>query len=367
MSFTRPTIDQLIDRIKTDIKDGLSLTTVLRRSFVGVIARALAGASHLVLGYLDWIKDQAFPDTAEKEYLERWSQIWGVLRKEATFAEITVLITGNEGGVVPINTIFQRSDGVQYYLKAEVTIPLAGSIAGTVVAVSSGSLSNLAVDDVISLLSPIADVDSDATVTAVAIVAEDTESDDAFRARLIDRIQLPPLGGSANDYIQWALSIAGVTRAWVLPLYTGAGTVGVSFVTDDSDPIIPTGAKVTEVDDYIQEVKPVTAIVTTFAPVAAPMTIDIDIKPNTAAVQAAVTAELEDILKRDASLAGAYKTPSTTYDGSILLSKINQAVSLAVGIEDHVINTINGVAPANVVPSTGELVTLGTITWHTLA
>ena len=50
-----------------------------------------------------------------------------------------------------------------------------------------------------------------------------------------------------------------------------------------------------------------------------------------------------------------------------MLSKINQAISIAVGLEDHEIQLINGSAPANVVPASGELVTRGAVTWQTLA
>lgn len=367
MAFNRPTLDQLIERVKTDIKGGLQITTILRRSFLGVISRALAGLSHLLFGFLEWISRQVFPDTAEAEYLKRWAEIWGIVRKEATFAELDITITGNPGGVVPINTIYQRSDAVQYHLDAEVTIPGGGSITGKIIAEDSGQNSNIDVAETVSLLSPIANVDSDALIDAIVIDAEDTESDDSYRARLLTRLRQPPLGGSANDYVQWALEVAGVTRAWVLPLHLGAGTVGLSFVEDDEDPIIPSGAKVTEVDDYVRERKPVTADLTTFAPVAAPMSMTIKIKPNTIDVQDAVESELEDLIKRDAALAGAYKTPSETHDGSILLSKINQSISIAVGIEDHEITLINGGAPANVTPDSGELVTLGAITWQALA
>lgn len=367
MAFERPTLDQLIKRVETDIKGGLNIVNVVRRSFLGVISRALAGLADLMYSFLTWIAKQVFPDTAEDEYLIRWASIWGITKNEATFAEFNITITGNEGGVVPVGTIYQREDGVQYALDAEVIIPVGLSIIGKVIAEVSGSNGDMEVGDVLSLISPIANVDSDAVIDEVIVDADDTESNDSLRERLINRLQLPPLGGSANDYIQWAREVTGVTRSWVLPLYTGPGTVGVSFVTDDEDPIIPSGAKVTEVQDYIDFRKPVTALVTVFAPVEAPMDMEISIKPNTIEVQNNIIAELEDLVKRDATLAGSYKGPSETNDGSILLSKIRQAVSIAVGLEDFEIDTINTIAPANVVPNSGELITLGDITWQPLA
>ena len=367
MAFNRPTLDQLIERVKTDIKGGLNITTILRRSFLGVISRALAGLSHLLFGFLEWISKQVFPDTAELEYLNRWAAIWGIIRKAATFAELEITITGVTGGVIPANTIYQRSDAVQYYLDAEITIPVSGTIVGKIIAEVAGDNGNIDAGETVSLLSPIANVDSDALIFSVVIDAEDTEDDDSLRDRLLSRLRQPPLGGAANDYINWALEVPGVTRAWVLPLHLGPGTVGVSFVEDAEDPIIPSPAKVTEVDDYIRERKPVTADLSTFAPIDAPITLTIKIKQNTTEVQDNITKELEDLIKREASLAGSYKGPGETNTGTILLSKINQSISIAVGVEDHEITLINGIAPTNITPSTGELITLGAITWLPLA
>jgi uncharacterized phage protein gp47/JayE len=365
MPFERPALDTLIERVKTDIKGGLNITTVLRRSFLGVISRAIAGMSHLMLGYLTWVARQVFPDTAELEYLDRWSSIWGVSRNESTFAQFEIDFTGNDGGVIPSGTELQRDDGFIYTTDSEGIIA-AGTITVQVTASESGSNGDMDNGQAIALISPITNVDSEATISSIITDADDTESDDSLRERLINRLQLPPLGGSANDYIQWQREVTGVTRSWVLPLNGGPGTVGCSFVVDDEDPIIPSPAKVSEVQAYVDERKPVTALVTVFAPVDAPMDLDISIKPNTIDVQTAIITELEDLVKRDANLAGSYGGPAVVNDGSILLSKIRQSISIAIGIEDFEINTINGSAPGNVIPNTGELITLGSVSWQIL-
>ena len=89
MPFSRPTLNELIDRVSTDIASRLpgASTTLLRRSLAGVLARAEAGAVHSLYGYLEFIARQALPDTAEEEYLLRWSSIWLPRgRKPATYA-----------------------------------------------------------------------------------------------------------------------------------------------------------------------------------------------------------------------------------------------------------------------------------------
>lgn len=367
MPFQRPTLDQLIERVKSDFRSGLNVADIIRRSFLGVIARAMAGLSHLQLGYLDWISKQVIPDTAEDEQLIRWASIFGLQLREATFAEFNVTVTGNPGGVVDEGEVYQNASGFQYELDAEVIIPIGGSIIGKLVAITPGTDSNMDVGGKLNLVSPIANINSEVIISEIITIASNQETIDSLRARLLNRMQLPPLGGSANDYITWAKEVGGVTRSWVLPLYTGPGTVAVSFVTDDELDIIPPAPKVNEVRAYIEERKPVTALLSVFAPVAAPMDIDIKIKPNTVEVQQNILNELNDLVKRDATLAGSYKSPGVTNDGSILLSKINQAISIAVGLEDHEIVTINGIAPANVLPADGELVTLGNTTWQALA
>lgn len=367
MAFNRPTLPELIARVEGDIKSGLGLVTILRRSFLAVISRVLAGLAHLLFGFLAYIEKQAFLDTADdEEVILRQGSLWGVPRKEATFAEFISSVTGTAGVVIPAGRVYRRSDGKEYTVVSEVTLTGSGDEI-ELVASEQGAASEVQVNDVLSILSPIAGLNSNATVTSIITEPEDTESIDSYKARILDKIRNPPSGGAANDYIQWALAVPGITRAWVNPQGLGPGTVLVYVVSDDEDPITPSPAKITEVFDYIEELRPVTANVTVVAPVLLPLNMTIQLKPNTTAVQNAIKAELEDLILRESSLAGSYQSPGVLNDGKILLSRINEAVSIAQGEEDHKITLINGVTPADVEPADGELVVLGTITWQALA
>lgn len=361
MAFERPTLAQLVTRIEGDIRTGLDLVTVLRRSFLGVIARVLAGIAHTLFGFLKYIEREAFPDTAI-DNLDRWAAIWGVQRKAATFAQFICSVTGTAGVVIPAGRTYRRTDGKEYTTDAEVTLTGSGDTI-ELTASEAGAASEVQVSDVISILSPIAGLNANATVTTITIEPENAEDNDSLRARLVDRIQNPPSGGAANDYIQWALAVPGITRAWVGPQALGPGTVVVYVVSDDEDPITPSAPKLTEVFDYIEERRPVTANVSVVAPILLPLDLTIELSPNTSAVQDAVEAELADLVFRESALAGSYKSPGVLHDGKILLSRINEAISLALGEEDHNVTVVNGGAPADVTPSTGELIVLGTITW----
>jgi len=362
MAFSRPTLSSILSRIEADIRTGLAIGAVLRRSFLGVIAKALSGASHTLHGHIAWAVDQLFPDVADADYLVRWATIWGINRNEATYARLNITITGTTGGVVPIGTVFQRTDGTLYETEAEVTAPAAGTIAAVIVAQEPGTGPNLSNGSIVSMTSPIAGVESDATVDSTATEGEDQETVEDLRVRLLERIQSPPSGGKVSDYIAFAKTVTGVTRVWVLPGYLGEGTVGLTFVEDNEVPIIPDNAKVLEVQTAVDMLKPITADLYVFAPNDFPMNPTIKLKPNTLAVQQAVQTELEDLIYREAQVVGAWESITSTYSGTISLSKINEAISIAQGETDHIL-----VSPtSDVTPGEGGIVTLGTITFETL-
>lgn len=365
MAFTRPTLPELIERARGDLRSALGITAIIRRSFLAAIARTIAGAAHSLHGHLKEISKQAFPDQATGIFLKRWGSIYGVPQKEATYTQLTIDGTGTNGSTMPAGTVYVIDNGETYETDDAVTIAL-GVFSANVTAVNPGADTNLNNGETMTLQNAVAGFDAIATVSATIIQGSDVETEAAQQARIVQRIQEPPAGGNVNDYIAWVLSIAGVTRAFVFPGWLGQGTVGLSFVQDDLDPIIPIPAKVQEVQDYVVTVAPVTAAVTTFAPVALEVDVTVSISPNTAAVQDAILAELEDLLQRDGKVSGAIDpeniSSSTTFDGKILLSKINEAISIATGEDDHVLT----LPIVDVEPALGEIAVLGTVTFNPL-
>lgn len=355
MPFARPSLTEIIDRIIADISSrivGVD-SAVLRRSLLGILGRAEAGAVHLLYGYIDWVARQVLPDTADYDYLVRWCRIWGVNPRAASFAGGNVTFTGTNGTIIPDGTIVQRQDGVQYATQGDATIT-GGTATVPVLAVEAGLAGDLAAGASVFLLSPIAGVQATATVAAGGITGGDDGDSEANKerllARLLQRIQNPPQGGALTDYILWALEVPGVTRVWPVGMELGAGTVTVRFVTDDDpDGIIPDAPKVAEVQAHIDEKRPVTAEVFVEAPIADALAMTIKISPNTPAVQAAVQAELEDLITRDAEPGGP-----------ILISRLREAVSIAAGEENNQIVT----PTADVTHATGHMAVLGTITWQ---
>jgi len=364
MPFERPTLQQIIDRAQGDIKGSLGITTILRRSFLAALSRAIAGASHVLHGHLVFISKQIFPDQAEIEFVERWGSIYGLERNPAVFTQLQIDVTFTGAATVSAGTIYQRSDQTEYTVNADIVATAAGVVQGIVTASVAGSNANLDDGQTVSLQSPIAAVETDALVDSTVVEGEDEESDELFQQRIVDRIQNPPAGGTVEDYKAFAFTVTGVTRVWVLPGHLGLGTVGITFVEDNDTPsIIPGAAEITAVQTAIDEKKPVTADATVFAPDDNSTDFTISLLPNTAAVQAAVTDELEDLFFRESQVKGAFQAVNAAYTGVIPLSRINEAISVAAGEQDHVVTSpTSNPEPSNI----GGILTLGTITFNTL-
>lgn len=346
----RPTLTDLITRIQNDFISRLSLVgSVLRRSFIYVLSRVIAGSTHELYGQLEFLSRQIFPDLSEDEYLERQGSLYGVTRNAATFAVGQVTFTGVNGTPIPEGTLLQRADGARYLTQADVTIS-AGSAVADIEAELAGSAANAESGTILRLVSPIVDVSSDATVGMSAItLGNDRESIDSYRKRVIARLRKPPQGGAKEDYVTWAKEVPGVTRAWCFPLELGAGQVTVRFLRDNDASIIPDAGEVTQVADYIEARRPATATVTVVAPVAVTRNFTLSIVPDTTANRQAVEAELRDLLLSEETMPG----------GTLLLTRIGTAIAISGTVTDYEITVPN----ADVVYTTGQLPVFGAITW----
>lgn len=350
MTFNRPTLTELQERTAADLATSLGLGALLPRSVLRALAEAQAGVAHSLHGHLAALALEVVPLTASSDVLDQWAGVWGVQRKAATYASGLVTFTGSDGTAVPLGLQVKRADGTIYATTAAGLIA-AGTADVAVQAELAAATGDADAATSLVLVSSVTGLDAEATVEAAGLSGgADQEDDEALRGRLLQRIQAAFQGGSAANYVTWALEVSAVTRAWGIPNHQGAGTVGVTFVLDD-DPgsLIPDPAKVAEVDAYLEARRPVTANLTTFAPAESVITPTIQLVPNTATVQAAVEASLSEMLKRE-----------TAPGGTIYLSQLDEAISNAAGEAYHILT----VPAADVVAAGNEIHTLGTVTFQ---
>jgi len=321
----------------------------LEKSLIGIIGKALSLAVHGMYVYLGFIARQIFASTAEAEYLDLHGTQLGLPRLEATKSTGTATATGVNGSVIPVGTQLSSGDDTFYQVLTEAVI--AGGVAVlSLESVTFGASTNQAQSVQLIFTSPPSGVVSEAIVDTAGLTGgTDREADEPFRERIRFRRQNPIQCGTATDYIQWALEVNQVSRAFVYPNELGVGTVVVRFMTDSfTVDGIPTASKVTEVTDYITERMPVNVLLTVLAPVAVPVALNIQISPFTQPVIDAVTLEVNDLFFRDAQ-AGS----------GIQISRLREAVSNSTGEIDNIVT-----APADnvTVANSAEILTVGVLT-----
>jgi uncharacterized phage protein gp47/JayE len=264
MPWTTPTLRAVRETVRGEVTTALGRASFVGNSVLRVMADAMAALAHLTLRYLDWVALQLLPDTAEHEWLDRHGTIWlsnadgSKGRKAGTFASGTVTMTGVTGIILDAGTRLSGSDNWPY----ETTAPVYVTDAGAPVAVRAlnpGAGGNRTTGDVLSLDTAVSGVNGTAPVVALD-GGTDPETDDELRTRVLFRIQQPPMGGDADDYVAWTLQVPGVTRAWCSPLEMGIGTVTVRFMMDDlraDNDGFPTEDDCRTVAAYLDTVRPV--------------------------------------------------------------------------------------------------------------
>lgn len=359
MPFKTPTLPELTARAEGDFENRLPGSGAqLRRSNANVLARVHAGGLHGVYGFQRYLAPQFSPVTAEAEMLDtHHGNTWGISRKPGAYAAGNATFDATQNGLtVSAGTRLSLPDGTEYETTAEA-VSAGGAVTVACQALTAGADGNAAATSPIVMVSPVAGIMTDGAVAAGGLTGgADSEGDGDFRTRILERIRTPPHGGAGFDYVRWAKEVAGVTRAWVFPNELGLGTVIVRFMTDDTtEDGIPDAGAVAAVQALIDQDdrRPVTADVTAVAPAAKPLDLVISgLTPDTAGVQAAIVANLQDLLRREAS-------PGAT----ILLSHIREAISIAAGEHDHVLVSIAAAAPADFETTSSQIATLGDVTF----
>lgn len=299
MPYITPTIPQLTAESIADLAGRLSdadLTIV--NDVLPVLAKVMAGGLDGLYQEIGFVADQIFPQTAEAEFLEQQASLFNLYRKLPSVASGLCAVTGNPGVALPGGTILLASDNTQYVTVADIllgnqatSVPVAarlGGIAGNRIAGAklypSNNLAGLAY---LTVLDP-----------GIG-GGTDQEQDPQLAARLIARRQTPPRGGNNQDYLTWATDVPGVTRAWVLPGWMGAATVGVTCVMDGQAAIIPDPATIAAVQAMIDRMGTTGITKYAFAPTALPVAIQIHAPSLTLDMQAAIGAGLASLFTQE--------------------------------------------------------------------
>jgi len=273
--YARPSYLEIKARLEADLA---AMPAVIREAITAADAREF----HSIYAYLDWIRKQISPLTCDLDMLYVWAALYFVTRLDATASSGTVLATGNIGSMVLADTILRGTNNLDYKVLSAVTLG-AGNNPITVRCTTTGSDSNLIAGQILTLIDPIAGVDSDFTVDITGLTGgAEQELVDAWRARVVDEWQVVvsrgARSGKPDDYRAWAKRAHPSVTTALVQLHTlGIGTVLVRPICNDLENRLPTPAVLDAVEAALSIYAPATADWRLGTPIIRNVAFDIDL------------------------------------------------------------------------------------------
>ena len=188
--------------------------------FYDAIAPAAAELANAYIE-LDYAMNEAFADTAEREFLIRRCSERNITPQQATRA----VLKGIFLPAVPAGSrlragdrsymVLEQIEGNAYRVECEQAGADGNAYLGTLV--------------------PVAYIDGleSATLTEVLVPGEDEEDTDALRARYFATFDSQAFGGNIADYREKVSALPGVGAVKVHPVWNGGGTVKVVLLSSE--------------------------------------------------------------------------------------------------------------------------------------
>lgn len=278
------------------------------------------------------------PEWSYGTYLREHAKARGVNIRAATAATGEITITGKEGTVIPLGSLFVTTaindePSSEYRTTEAATIPAEGSVTVEVECVTPGISGNTAAGTIVHVGSNIDGITSVTNEKALTGGTEE-ETDEAIIARIreYDQSMGDSFVGCVADYKRWAESVDGVGTAEVIPAKDTSGLVTIVLLDSNGDPANETLREA--VYNYIMSPNdpegrqaPIGASLS----VVAPETVQIAIK---ATVKLGDTATIESVSAAYLALLLAY-LPEAMEEGEIKYTRIGRELSRTSGVYDY--------------------------------
>ena len=311
---------------------------------------ALAAQVYALYVQADWVARQAFPQTAEGEYLDYHAQLRSLERKPALPAQGTVRFTAGEAAQsdrsIPEGTVCMTAGLVRFATTQAAVLP-AGELTVDVPvqALEPGTAGNVSAQTVVSMAVAPMGIASCTNPQAFAGGA-DGEGDEELRARILDTFRRLPNGANAAFYEQGALSFDQVAAATVIPKPRGLGSVDVIVSTLAGTP----GEELLEqLQDYFEQRREIAVDVQVKAPTPVTVNVAVQVKAKGGWDKTQVLDQVEEALEGwfDGKLLGQ----------DVLLAQLGSLIYGCDGVENYAVS-----APAaDLAVDADELPVLGTL------
>lgn len=273
--FEEFTFDQIMNRMLDRVRDDVD------KREGSIIYDALAPAAlelETVYILLDYVLNQGFADTADREFLILRGRERGLVPYDATaavlqgeFTPVTANVQGQRFNLGTLNFVVgEPVDGVPGGYR--ITCETPGVIGNTV-------MGNMIPVNYIEGLQT-------AKATKVLVPGEDEEETEDFRARYFASFGDKGFGGNVQDYIDKISALNGVGGVRVTPVWQGGRTVKCTIVDAEYNPASSVLVKM--VQDTIDPQQD--GLGTGLAPIDHVVTID---TPDTVLVNVTLAVELD--------------------------------------------------------------------------
>ena len=279
-------------------------SSLLRKSVLKVLASVVGAMLYMMSLIAKRIYKNRFVSTCDVSALEGFGVEYCVPHKVPLAAAGDVTVELNDGVssvTIPQDTVLvDQTAKLAYFVKATTVID-SDNTKVPVIALEVGYDYNLDAGTVLEFRDdPVAGVKSLTAVNVSGGVAEGVEIDgdvfvwgetaEEYRARLLNRVQNPPHGGSANDYWQMATRFSFVDEAYVIPNIPQSNSVCIALANYKSSTIYLTPAQVEEVSNYITDDvrRPITADVRVFSVTPVNVTVTAYVAPYNDSVRSSV-------------------------------------------------------------------------------
>ncbi|MFR9055800.1 MAG: baseplate J/gp47 family protein [Acidaminococcus intestini] len=305
------------------------------------------------------IEEKQNVDNLEGTELDVWcAQRVGLTRNTAVTAKAVVKIVAGAGRIIQ-GDLFETEDGIQFSATETKTVAQGDTV--TVEAVEAGTAGNVAADTIVKMPVTINGIGS-FTNPAPAEGGYSAETDDEFRKRYYEKLQIPATCGNKYHYLAWAKAVDGVGNARVFPCWAGRNTVKVVIIGNDSKPASESLVK--DVQDYIDPGKtgrgdgeaPVGAVCTVKAADTVSVSVSVSVSEDLETIKDNVTAAIADYIKSQAFAASDAETDYISY------ARIGAAIIGTTGVLDYADLRVNGGTKNIVIPKESVAV-LGDVTY----
>ena len=246
-------------------------------------ARMYALAAQVCALYIqaDWVVRQAFPQTAEGEYLDAHARLRGLERKKPVAAQGTVRFTAGEAAEtprsIPKGTVCMTAGLVRFETTEEGVLAAGGLTADVPArALEAGSAGNVSAGAVVSMAVAPMGIAACSNPQPFAGGA-DGEEDGELRERVLDTFKRLPNGANAAFYEREALSFDQVAAAAVISRPRGVGSVDIVPATLAG---APNAALLEQLQNYFEERREIAVDLVVRAPQTVMVNIGVQVEPE---------------------------------------------------------------------------------------